>query len=45
MKLFIKTIDTPNETERLAADINGDGLINAADAFSLSLRILYGEWR
>ena len=44
LKLFIKTIDKPNEAETLAADINGDGLINAEDAFRFSIRILRGEW-
>ena len=46
MKLIMTTLVEPTETERLAADVNGDGdgLINAADVFALSYRILYGEW-
>ena len=44
MKLIINTLVEPTETERAAADITGDGLVNAADTFKLSYRVLNGEW-
>ncbi|MBQ8474546.1 MAG: phosphodiester glycosidase family protein [Clostridia bacterium] len=44
LKLFIKTIQAPSESEREYADTNRDGYLNAKDTFNISYRIMHGIW-
>ena len=45
LKLFVKQIAVPTETEIAAADVNGDGTVNMIDSFDLKYRIAKGNWR